>query len=432
MKNKRSHVTHGGVAILIKHDLLTTYNVRIISNHVDGLLIVRLLNKTIGSCTDAACVYIPPAKSNWCNSDEILEALTLHIYTNTEINNIFVLGDFNARIGSLLDHTNLIDKVPTRVVTDHKTNSLGQQLIEFICDNKLIILNGRFKDSEKYTCIHNGNSVVDYFLCNLEHFEQISDCKVIELQNLISEMNHMFDVTNKINLSDHNIIVIECKLAGENVTQIQNKDRCTKRIYDYKHIPDDFMKSDKWKSIVSKLIAELELLQSDLDVFYDGFIKDIFLEIDEHLDFKDVAPGTRKRFKYHKPFWNKKLTNLWKTYSKLDKNNPQYKTARNAFDRALSKAKRLFYKNQIVEIECANMENPQDFWEYINKLGPRKNNTNLPNSVEINGELISDNDSVINKWKSDFENLYRKPEDVKSSYDKDFFDKKLSELHVME
>ena len=51
-------------------------------------------------------------------------------------------------------------------------------------------------------------------------------------------------------------------------------------------------------------------------------------------------------------------------------------------------------------------ENPNEFWEKIKKLGPRKSNSIPVEAYGENREVITDENFVLDKWKTEFENLY--------------------------
>ena len=66
----------------------------------------------------------------------------------------------------LKDYVPDVDHVRDRENVDLNTSKQGEDLIDFLKDNKLIMMNGRGNHSE-YTCIKtNGNSVVDYIACD--------------------------------------------------------------------------------------------------------------------------------------------------------------------------------------------------------------------------------------------------------------------------
>jgi hypothetical protein len=50
--------------------------------------------------------------------------------------------------------------------------------------------------------------------------------------------------------------------------------------------------------------------------------------------------------------------------------------------------------------------NRKEFWDKINKLGPRSNITFPEEIVDCNGNVICEERFVLEKWRKDFENLY--------------------------
>ena len=62
-------------------------------------------------------------------------------------------------------------------------------------------------------------------------------------------------------------------------------------------------------------------------------------------------------------------------------------------------------------IEHVNSENPREFWKHIKSLGPKKKSNQIPFEVycyDENGKqyLSNDQNTVLDTWKYDFENLY--------------------------
>ena len=81
------------------------------------------------------------------------------------------------------------------------------------------------------------------------------------------------------------------------------------------------------------------------------------------------------------------------------------------------------------KIENICTENPTQFWNYIKKLGPQFNNK-IPEEVyDEHGNIKTDLDEVLRKWKLDYENLY-KP--VNDSFDDTFYNEILQLLRNAE
>ena len=59
-----------------------------------------------------------------------------------------------------------------------------------------------------------------------------------------------------------------------------------------------------------------------------------------------------------------------------------------------------------MKIEYLNVNEPNQFWSYIKRLGPEKHK-DIPWEVELpDGGTTHDRDVVLEQWKNDFEKLY--------------------------
>ena len=121
-----------------------------------------------------------------------------------------------------------------------------------------------------------------------------------------------------------------------------------------------------------------------------------------------------------KPYWSDELQHLWDTmrikendFLKCRDNNQlrkrlrmDYTSARNSFDKALKQSERTYRKLQAIEIEDMSTTNPTEFWRKIQHLGPRRDR-NIPIEVlDEDGSISTAEDTVFERWKHDFYNLY--------------------------
>ena len=81
----------------------------------------------------------------------------------------------------------------------------------------------------------------------------------------------------------------------------------------------------------------------------------------------------------------------------------EYQSARNIFDKTLKAHERNYRKQQATDIETLNTNNPNEFWNKIKQLGPRKDNTIPIEITDTNNNTTTDEHSVFDKWKTDFE-----------------------------
>ena len=85
------------------------------------------------------------------------------IYMHDYVDYSFICGDFNGRIGSLLDYVKEIDSVPDRTIHDKEVNGHGRSLIDFLLDARFCVTNGRITPAcNNFTSIsRKGKAIVD-------------------------------------------------------------------------------------------------------------------------------------------------------------------------------------------------------------------------------------------------------------------------------
>ena len=142
--------------------------------------------------------YIPPYYSNAYKNENVKGIGMIENYLlNTEIDLseviLSVVGDLNCRTADKLDfipndhvppeleefNEVLCSSVERRSSCDKISNKAGDELLRFCIAYSLLIMNGRVgsdKDIGNFTFMgHNGNSLIDYFICNEELCSTISD-----------------------------------------------------------------------------------------------------------------------------------------------------------------------------------------------------------------------------------------------------------------
>ena len=135
--------------------------------------------------------------------------------------------------------------------------------------------------------------------------------------------------------------------------------------------------------------------------------------MDKYLNYKSQSSISQKKFKYHKPFWNQELTQLWKNMCQKEKKfrsfigakqtkneiRNEFLASRKLFQKRLRYYERQFDNRFIENLETINTTNPREFWKTIKSLGPRK--SKIPMTVyDEQGKECNDNDYVLNKWKN--------------------------------
>ena len=82
-----------------------------------------------------------------------------------------------------------------------------------------------------------------------------------------------------------------------------------------------------------------------------------------------------------------------------------FKRVRHEFDKVLKKKKCAYRKGIMLSMEGCNTTNPNEFWDFVRKLGPTKKN-DIPWEIEVNGEKITDKEVILEKWRTDYQHLY--------------------------
>lgn len=92
----------------------------------------------------------------------------------------------------------------------------------------------------------------------------------------------------------------------------------------------------------------------------------------------------------------------------------QYKRSNNSrdyddFSRLRAKCKRLSkccYKNFISKVENSIVNNPKDFWNYVNSL---RNDNRIPNTMNYNNQSMENDHDIANAFATFFRNVYTSP-----------------------
>ena len=77
------------------------------------------------------------------------------------------------------------------------------------------------------------------------------------------------------------------------------------------------------------------------------------------------------------------------------------------FDKEYRKGKRLYDLDLKIGIAASKTQNPKDFWNKVKSLGRANSKKELPSEVKLeNGDIVTDQNTVLNKWKHHFSSLY--------------------------
>ena len=100
----------------------------------DGILGVKFSHKTVDYNFIVYVSYLPPERSNrGRDSQSFFSHILSEIYLNYDNDAIFIIGDFNSRIGAIPDTSSDFDGIPPRKTI----NQHGQEFCEFLIESKM-------------------------------------------------------------------------------------------------------------------------------------------------------------------------------------------------------------------------------------------------------------------------------------------------------
>ena len=160
--------------------------------------------------------------------------------------------------------------------------------------------------------------------------------------------------------------------------------------------------------------------QCDVDLAYQCLLDCLLSYMIQSLVIPVTSSAKSKHNKKPKPIWNPELNNLLQ-----DKRNSErryrkyrgpsvikcnllnsYKYCCAIFDKRFRYYERQYKRNKMLYIEKLQTENPHVFWQQLRRLGPNKRNSIPMEIYNESNQIIYDTNFVLNKWKTDFENLY--------------------------
>ena len=413
----------GGVGILVKNKLVNRYNITVCTKIKDSILGIKLDSLSEPECIVILCIYIPPESSQYGHeNDALFDHLTIEFYQHADADRVILCGDLNARIGCRKD-TQLWDNVQDRKVIDQTENKQGERMLTFLNDAKGCVINGRITpELDDYTSVaaHKGHAVVDYCLTRQSDLCAIGNMAVTGVCDIIDELGCEHLISTGSKPPDHSLLRLsmECseavveKLCGNTLGSKQVcQQKCNRRVTDM------YMCSELADRMVPRLMAEIRDctdIQEDANQCYEHLINFIL----DEADTTSKGRKTLRRSTKPKEYWDEDLSKCWKNmkecehlFRKESLNGKKreklgnFKRAQKQFDKLLKNKRRAYCCGQMIKIDECWSKDPNTFWKYIKKLGPKKCDS-IPMEVVVDGKVTDDVNIVLNTWKSAFEKLY--------------------------
>ena len=189
-------------------------------------------------------------------------------------------------------------------------------------------------------------------------------------------------------------------------------------------VPTDFLSSDESRNKLLGLISSIEHVrktQQEINKIYDDLLETYIEEMRSRFVEIRTAPGSQRKFRFSKKeWWDEELTCLFKDMQKAEhqyimakkKQSPHkelrhiFKLKQDRFDKILKRKKRNFQKLKCLHIEQVNSSDPNIFWDYIKKLGPKKSSHIPWECYSDNGDIVYNTNEVLDKWRDEFSSLY--------------------------
>ncbi|XP_023220933.1 uncharacterized protein LOC111622745 [Centruroides sculpturatus] len=354
----------GGLCLLIEREYCKIIQVKKSRNYILFLIVItknKLLNKN-NKTMMIMLTYVPPGDLNTLN--EIFKVIDIWYYITPYI---IILGDFNSRIGEVMDSKY---KGPNHLIynsrksKDKQVNNLGKKLLDFITENKLFILNGHIKPDfpAEYTCLtHLGKSTIDLTICS-----KLLDYCTNFMATLMDASDH-FPTITKFRLSS---------AKGTN-NQYNNRPKIKYKISKY------------WREIDNRFIAIPVITSTNNEKIYNLITTILNDYICVNKNKRNIQSKAKEGW-FDSDCYKMRMTKQAE-FKKFRQNSTvlnfnSYKKAKQTYNNILKTKK----SNYFCKIELNLIKNNNDgkvFWNTIRRFWPKSN-------LNINFVIID-----FNTWK---------------------------------
>ena len=226
------------------------------------------------------------------------------MYSNVE--NIFVVGDLNGRTGEIQDIISGVDAVEKRATIDKGKNQHGQDLLEFLIESKMCMVNGRLNDTDpSFTCVlTKGSSVVDYILVPHDCLENCLWFGTFQTNELTDTYNLQPFLSDRCKAPDHALLTVifkDTKYIESNNTGsfiCSSLSRVKTKRFNFQMTTSMFMNDKTWNDNMILLNTCFEEKEG-IDIIYEQIQTCLQYEMDNKLL---VLNSSRKG--HSKPYWD--------------------------------------------------------------------------------------------------------------------------------
>ena len=377
-----------GVALILTNDLFESSDFRCVNERLLEVNI-ELTDKNI----KIIVAYGPNEDETKEKREEFYHQLQSILDITKSNQEIIILGDLNARVGNNQENGfGAIGKEGENIESPN-----GELLLDICIHNNLKIANTFFKHKNihKWTRVceeRNERSIIDYIIVSNRLFYNTNNVRVKRGAEIYS---------------DHFLLVGEFNLNLNIKTKVP-KQKETKR---YKIKIEEFQNNDNkikyQKKIKRKFTGRTRT--EELEEIWSIYKEAITESASEVCGMKIIG-GTNKRTAW----WNdrvklkvKEKKEAWKKYlaSKTEKDLELYKTKRKEAKNEVKLSKQTQWEIFGEKLEQNYRENQKLFWGAVKRCR-RGNNCPIKHVKDKQGEVVKDNDKILDVWKEYFQNLH--------------------------
>lgn len=356
----------------------------------ERILSVDLVNKNKNAKT-IIVIYGPNEDDTAENKNKFWEELTKA--TEEAEGKIFIMGDFNSRVGKKDD----IYKTVVGMHGETVRNNNGERMLDFCIINRLIITNTFFehKDIHKYTReikSRNEKSIIDYILVEEDNRQIVLDTKVRRGPEIDS---------------DHYLVITKLREELEEKNE-HKRDKVIEyeSIRTYKLLEQE--SAIRYKNTLDKKCKNEQDEGRNVEELWNYF-KNAVLET-----AKEICGITRKTNKNRQTaWWSEEIKTQvrikkrrWKDY--INNRTPEkyelYKTERKKVKELVTMSKKQKWKEFGDKMERDSKNNQKLFYKTLKTL--RTDKSQEVNHIKNkNGEIITEDSEIMKRWKEYFQEL---------------------------
>lgn len=320
-------------------------------------------------------IYAPTADHSDDEVEEFYDALNLAIKQTKSTDVLFVMGDFNAKVGSV--HNNIVGKFGLG-----DRNERGTRLIQFCEENKLVVTNTWHQHPlrRRYTWKSPGDyyrNQIDYILIRERFRNNIKQARSFPGADIDS---------------DHNPVLVKCALKLKNI----QKNKPTPKI-DVSSLRDAILNEYNvlFKNKFSALAVELDIQQNSITKNVEKYWAN-FKESINHAN--TLLP--KKKLKAKKSWMNAEILELMEKRKKAKIDQVKYKELNTLVKASCNAAKEKWINEQCVKIEELEKKHYCREMHALAKdlSGKQKRNSKAGCIKSKDGTILFEQKKVLERW----------------------------------